>query len=182
MLEEEYEKTRRRLPAHLRRVEAERPFSYEIRPVRASDIPDIREIYNHYVANTVVTLDEESIGRGNPDQEHERAIAIFDILEDNSFTVPGREGPYALTLGLVDRLAHLEGEDLGVLSGVLLEDVGGLGEDGDAVLHRGVPPGGEGGVGLGDRGVDLRLRGGLEGLDDLAGVRVRGLVSHDSLP
>ncbi|PSJ19052.1 hypothetical protein CVH10_24865, partial [Halomonas sp. ND22Bw] len=37
---------------------------------------------------TVVTLDEESIGRGNPDQEHERAIAIFDILEDNSFTVP----------------------------------------------------------------------------------------------
>ena len=26
MLEEEYEKTRRRLPAHLRRVEAERPF------------------------------------------------------------------------------------------------------------------------------------------------------------
>ncbi|WP_082501420.1 UPF0262 family protein [Methylobacterium sp. Leaf88] len=50
----------------------------------------------------VVTLDEESIGRGNPDQEHERAIAIFDILEDNSFTVPGREGPYALTLGLVE--------------------------------------------------------------------------------
>ncbi|MDB5646174.1 MAG: hypothetical protein JWQ05_1843 [Methylobacterium sp.] len=50
----------------------------------------------------VVTLDEDSIGRGNPDQEHERAIAIFDILEDNSFTVPGREGPYALTLGLVE--------------------------------------------------------------------------------
>ena len=49
MLEEEYEKTRRRLPAHLRRVEAERPFSYEIRPVRASDIPDIREIYNQFL-------------------------------------------------------------------------------------------------------------------------------------
>ncbi len=59
MLEEEYEKTRRRLPAHLRRVEAERPFSYEIRPVRASDIPDIREIYNHYVTNSVVTFDEK---------------------------------------------------------------------------------------------------------------------------
>ncbi|KAB1075756.1 UPF0262 family protein [Methylobacterium planeticum] len=49
-----------------------------------------------------VTLDDESIGRGNPDQEHERAIAIFDILEDNRFAIPGREGPYALTLGLVE--------------------------------------------------------------------------------
>ncbi|MDN3589977.1 UPF0262 family protein [Methylobacterium adhaesivum] len=49
-----------------------------------------------------VTLDEESIGRGNPDQEHERAIAIFDILEENSFTIPGREGPFALILGLVE--------------------------------------------------------------------------------
>lgn len=49
-----------------------------------------------------VTLDEDSIGRGNPDQEHERAIAIFDILEDNSFAIPGREGPFALQLGLVE--------------------------------------------------------------------------------
>ncbi len=47
-------------------------------------------------------LDEASIARGNPDQEHERAIALFDILEDNSFAIPGREGPYALTLGLVE--------------------------------------------------------------------------------
>ncbi|GJD88710.1 MULTISPECIES: UPF0262 family protein [Methylobacterium] len=50
-----------------------------------------------------VTLDEDSIGRGNPDQEHERAIAIFDILEDNQFVIPGRdEGPYRLHLGLVE--------------------------------------------------------------------------------
>ena len=49
-----------------------------------------------------VTLDEASIGRGNPDQEHERAIAIFDILEDNRFAIPGRTGPYALDLGLVE--------------------------------------------------------------------------------
>jgi uncharacterized protein (UPF0262 family) len=49
-----------------------------------------------------VSLDEGSIARGNPDQEHERAIALFDILEDNSFTIPGREGPYVLTLGLVE--------------------------------------------------------------------------------
>ena len=49
-----------------------------------------------------VTLDDDSIGRGNPDQEHERAIAIFDILEENHFSIPGREGPYALNLGLVE--------------------------------------------------------------------------------
>lgn len=51
-----------------------------------------------------VTLDEASLGRGNPDQEHERAIAIWDIVEENSFAVTAHEGgPYALHLSLVDR-------------------------------------------------------------------------------
>jgi uncharacterized protein (UPF0262 family) len=51
-----------------------------------------------------VTLDEASIGRGNPDQEHERAIAIYDILESNSFALPNHEqGPYALHLSLIDQ-------------------------------------------------------------------------------
>jgi uncharacterized protein (UPF0262 family) len=51
-----------------------------------------------------VTLDEESIGRGNPDQEHERAIAIYDIVEANHFGVPNYDGgPYALHLGLVEK-------------------------------------------------------------------------------
>jgi uncharacterized protein (UPF0262 family) len=50
-----------------------------------------------------VTLDEASIGRGSPDQEHERAIAIYDILEANSFAIPEHEGgPYALHLALVE--------------------------------------------------------------------------------
>ncbi|MCJ2118047.1 UPF0262 family protein [Methylobacterium sp. J-001] len=62
-----------------------------------------------------VSLDEASIARGNPDQEHERAIALFDILEDNCFTIPGREGPYALMLGLVENklsfaISTVEGE------------------------------------------------------------------------
>lgn len=54
-----------------------------------------------------VVLDEATIGRGNPDQEHERAIAIYDIVEDNSFRVPDHPtGPYRLRLGLVEnRLA-----------------------------------------------------------------------------
>lgn len=51
-----------------------------------------------------VTLDETSIGRGNPDQEHERAVAIYDILESNDFAVPGHDGgPYALHLALVEK-------------------------------------------------------------------------------
>ena len=58
MLEEEYEKTRRRLPRHLRRRPAEESFSFRIRRAEVTDIPDVREIYNHYVANSVVTFDE----------------------------------------------------------------------------------------------------------------------------
>lgn len=56
-----------------------------------------------------VTLDEASLGRGNPDQEHERAIAIWDIVEENFFTVTGHDGgPYLLHLSLVDRKLVLE--------------------------------------------------------------------------
>lgn len=56
-----------------------------------------------------VTLDEASIGRGNPDQEHERAIAIYDILEANSFTVTDQDrGPYALHLALVEKRLSFE--------------------------------------------------------------------------
>ena len=52
---------------------------------------------------TAVTLDETSIGRGNPDQEHERAIAIYDIVEKNAFAVPeGPPGPFHLRLAIVD--------------------------------------------------------------------------------
>ena len=36
-----------------------------------------------------VTLDENSIGRSNPDVEHERAVAIYDLLEDHVFQPAG---------------------------------------------------------------------------------------------
>ncbi|MBS7704794.1 uncharacterized protein (UPF0262 family) [Chelatococcus asaccharovorans] len=56
-----------------------------------------------------VTLDEVSIGRGNPDQEHERAVAIWDILEANSFAVPGDDGgPYCLNISLVEKKLALD--------------------------------------------------------------------------
>ena len=50
-----------------------------------------------------ITLDEASIGRGTPDQEHERSIAIYDLLEDNNFSLPNRDdGPYTLAISLQD--------------------------------------------------------------------------------
>ncbi len=51
-----------------------------------------------------VALDEGSIGRGTPDQEHERQIAIYDLVEVNSFGVPDHDGgPYALHLAMRDK-------------------------------------------------------------------------------
>ncbi len=48
-----------------------------------------------------ITLDEASIGRSSRDVEHERAVAIYDLIEQNSFAPVGHDGgPYALHLGL----------------------------------------------------------------------------------
>jgi uncharacterized protein (UPF0262 family) len=56
-----------------------------------------------------VTLDEASLGRGTPDQEHERAIAIYDLIEMNSFALPERDhGPYSLHISLVERKLALD--------------------------------------------------------------------------
>ena len=50
-----------------------------------------------------VVLDDESIGRATPDVEHERAIAIFDLIEENSFQPVGdTNGPYKLVISLVE--------------------------------------------------------------------------------
>jgi uncharacterized protein (UPF0262 family) len=50
-----------------------------------------------------VTLDDASIGRASPDIEHERAVAIYDLIEENSFGLPNHPGPYRLVLSLADR-------------------------------------------------------------------------------
>jgi len=48
-----------------------------------------------------VTLDENSIGRSGPDIEHERAIAIYDLLEQNMFAPVGKaKGPFKLHLSI----------------------------------------------------------------------------------
>ena len=60
--------------------------------------PDEPDANNRIVA---VTLDEESIGRSGPDIEHERAIAIYDLIEQNLFAPEGAvEGPYTLHLAI----------------------------------------------------------------------------------
>ena len=48
-----------------------------------------------------VTLDEGSIGRSSPDIEHERAVAIYDLLEANSFDpAHAARGPFKLNLSI----------------------------------------------------------------------------------
>ncbi len=51
-----------------------------------------------------VKLDEQSIGRSSPDVEHERAIAIYDLIESNHFEpVEDDSGPYALRISLSEQ-------------------------------------------------------------------------------
>ena len=47
---------------------------------------------------------DETIGRSTPDVEHERAVAIYDLIEDNSFQPVGDAdgGPYKLKLSQVE--------------------------------------------------------------------------------
>jgi uncharacterized protein (UPF0262 family) len=48
-----------------------------------------------------VTLDEESLGTPSDDIEHERRVAIYDLIEENKFCPAGHDGgPYALHLGV----------------------------------------------------------------------------------
>jgi uncharacterized protein (UPF0262 family) len=50
-----------------------------------------------------VTLDENSIGRSNSDVEHERNVAIYDLLEFNSFAPADHDGgPYRLHLRMAE--------------------------------------------------------------------------------
>ncbi len=63
-----------------------------------SKSPPSEDAHNRVVA---VTLDEESIGRSGPDIEHERAIAIYDLIEKNLFAPDGgHSGPFTLHIGI----------------------------------------------------------------------------------
>lgn len=50
-----------------------------------------------------VMLDEGSIARGAANIDHEREVAIYDLIDQNTFTVVGRDdGPYGLKLSIAD--------------------------------------------------------------------------------
>ena len=56
-----------------------------------------------------VTLDEDSIGRSSSDIEHERATAIYDLIEENSFApVDHDAGPYVLHIGIKENRLVLD--------------------------------------------------------------------------
>ena len=56
-----------------------------------------------------IQLDDSGLPAPTPEIEQERRVAIFDLLEDNSFGIVAREGrdvpegPYKLDLSIVDR-------------------------------------------------------------------------------
>ena len=56
-----------------------------------------------------IDIDDSALPAPTPEIEQERRVAIFDLLEDNSFTLPDRDGksapagPYRLLLAIRDR-------------------------------------------------------------------------------
>ncbi len=51
-----------------------------------------------------IALDEQSVARRSPEVEHERAVALFDLLEENDFALVGGEaGPYKLHIGIFEQ-------------------------------------------------------------------------------
>ena len=57
-----------------------------------------------------VTFDEDAVA--GPDAEHERRVAVFDLLEDNRFALADHDGgPYALHLGIRENRIVLDVRD-----------------------------------------------------------------------
>ena len=51
-----------------------------------------------------IELDDASIGSYAPEVDHERKVAIFDLLEENFFELAGGpEGPYKLRLAIAEQ-------------------------------------------------------------------------------
>ena len=56
-----------------------------------------------------IDIDDSALPPPTPEMEQDRRVAVFDLLEDNSFSLPGREGivvppgPYALALAVREK-------------------------------------------------------------------------------
>ena len=71
-----------------------------------------------------IEIDEKGLARPTPEIEQERRVAIFDLLEENSFALPRREdrpvveGPYRLGLAIREgRLVFDIGSEAGEMVG-----------------------------------------------------------------
>ncbi|WP_118134064.1 UPF0262 family protein [Oceanicella sp. SM1341] len=62
-----------------------------------------------------IVLDDTGLALPSPEVEQERRVAIYDLLEENSFTLPGHQGngPYRLRLSVRERrlVFEIEAED-----------------------------------------------------------------------
>ena len=56
----------------------------------------------------LIKLDQQDAPRLSPEAEHERSIAIYDLIEANSFEVPEKEGPYHVILRADLRHIHFD--------------------------------------------------------------------------
>lgn len=71
-------------------------------PLTDSGRNDCRRIAN-------VSLDERTVVRRSAEVEHERAVAIFDLIEENSFAPVGCDsGPFNLHLGIEENRLVLD--------------------------------------------------------------------------
>ncbi len=51
-----------------------------------------------------VEIDDETLAAAGPDAEHERRVAIFDLIEENSFQLEDYDlGPYVLNLSMQEK-------------------------------------------------------------------------------
>ncbi|MEM8916998.1 MAG: UPF0262 family protein [Pseudomonadota bacterium] len=69
-----------------------------------------------------IDLDERTVGRRTPEVEHERAVAIYDLIEDNRFRLLSAvgDGPYHVLLGIEDdrlqfKVANTDDQELTVI-------------------------------------------------------------------
>ncbi|HEY0086371.1 MAG TPA: UPF0262 family protein [Allosphingosinicella sp.] len=58
-----------------------------------------------------IELDERTIIRRSDDIERERQVAIFDLLEENSFKPAGHGGPFRIRLGVEENRLAIEVRD-----------------------------------------------------------------------
>lgn len=75
-------------------------------------MPDPADTRDQRIIN--VSLDERTVVRRSPEVEHERAVAIFDLIEENQFALlDGVTGPYSLHLSIEENRLVIDVRDAG---------------------------------------------------------------------